>query len=183
MKKIVFLLMGIFILTGCGCTLIGVDSPSMKVDKFLQKYQNKDEAIITQLQTIMDQDSDLIDDQRDKYQNYMEKQYKDMTYIIKDETINGDNATVGVEIKVYNYSKSIKNAEDYIASNASKFTDANGETDTVKVNDYKLEKMDAEDERVTYTLNLTLTKENNEWKVDDLTETQRQKIHGIYAEQ
>ena len=35
-------------------------------------------------------------------------------------------------------------------------------------------------EKVKYTLQLTLTKVDDEWKMDDLTETEKQKIHGIY---
>ena len=35
-------------------------------------------------------------------------------------------------------------------------------------------------DRVKYTLELTLTKIDDEWELDNLTETERQKIHGIY---
>jgi hypothetical protein len=40
--------------------------------------------------------------------------------------------------------------------------------------------MKKEKERVKYTLSFTLVKIDDEWKLDDLTETQREKIHGTY---
>ena len=40
--------------------------------------------------------------------------------------------------------------------------------------------MEKTNTKVKYTLELTLTKTDDEWEVDNLTETERQKIHGIY---
>ena len=36
--------------------------------------------------------------------------------------------------------------------------------------------------QIKNTLELNLTKEDDEWKLDNLTETERQKIHGIYEQ-
>ena len=35
-------------------------------------------------------------------------------------------------------------------------------------------------DRVKYTIDFSLTKIENEWKLDDLLEIDRQKIHGLY---
>ena len=53
-------------------------------------------------------------------------------------------------------------------------------TDTSKFWDYKLENMKKMTDRVKYTIDFSLTKIENEWKLDDLLETDRQKIHGLY---
>ena len=34
--------------------------------------------------------------------------------------------------------------------------------------------------RVNYTIDFTLTKIDNEWQIDELLDTDRQKIHGLY---
>ena len=35
-------------------------------------------------------------------------------------------------------------------------------------------------DKITYTITFTLTKEDDEWTLDDITDIDRQKIHGIY---
>ena len=36
-------------------------------------------------------------------------------------------------------------------------------------------------ERVKYTIDFTLKKENGNWIMDEITDATRQKIHGLYA--
>ena len=45
---------------------------------------------------------------------------------------------------------------------------------------YKLDLIRDSKERVKYTIYFSLTKENNEWILDDLTESEEEKILGIY---
>ena len=46
--------------------------------------------------------------------------------------------------------------------------------------DYRIKQLEDVKERVKYTLNLTLTKKDKKWVLNDITETDRQKIHGLY---
>ena len=49
-----------------------------------------------------------------------------------------------------------------------------------RIEEYKLKnKMNATD-RIEYTININLTKEDNEWKVNSLDKTTLEKIHGTY---
>ena len=48
-------------------------------------------------------------------------------------------------------------------------------------NDDKLNALENVNDRVKYTINFTLSKIDEEWLVDDLTETERMKVHGLYA--
>jgi hypothetical protein len=48
-------------------------------------------------------------------------------------------------------------------------------------NDDKLMALENVNDRVKYTINFTLSKIDEEWIVDDLTETERMKIHGLYS--
>jgi hypothetical protein len=37
-------------------------------------------------------------------------------------------------------------------------------------------------DKKTYTIEFSLTKENDEWKMDSLSDTDIEKLHGIYSE-
>ena len=56
-----------------------------------------------------------------------------------------------------------------------------GTIDITKYNEYKLNALDKANDRVTYTLNLTLSQDNGNFVLDDLTDTEISKIHGLYA--
>ena len=63
----------------------------------------------------------------------------------------------------------------------SEFKNSDDDVDTSKYNEYKIKLMEDMKERITYTINFTLSKVEDKWIVDDLTETERSKIHGLYA--
>ena len=111
----------------------------------------------------------------------MQKQYKDLMYNIKNEAIDGKTAVVEVEIDVYDYAQAVTNSENELLNNSDNFKNSTGEVDTTKYNNYKLDNLEKVTERVKYTINFTLSKVDEEWVVDDLTETERMKIHGLYA--
>ena len=60
------------------------------------------------------------------------------------------------------------------------FLDDEGMFDESVFNDYKLEALKDNKERVKYTIYFSLTKSGDEWTLDDLTETEQEKILGIY---
>ena len=72
-------------------------------------------------------------------------------------------------------------AEGYLTSNPNEFLNEDGTiTDVSKFNDYKLDRLEEAKDKVTYTLNLTLKKIDDKWQLDDLTDTEISKIHGLY---
>lgn len=177
MKKLLVVLGFLFLVTGCDTLM---NSPTNEVENFLSKYQKQDSSVINQLDDVIDKDETLNDTQKKDYRDLMKKQYQNLTYKIKEETIDGDNATVEVEIEVYDYYKAMDNADKYLVSNNQDFLDQEGNVDNSKFMDYKITKMKDVKDKVTYTLNLTLTKDDDEWELDDITDVDRQKIHGIY---
>ena len=56
----------------------------------------------------------------------------------------------------------------------------NDEFDETKFNTYKLNLLKDSKERVKYTIYFSLTKQDDKWVLDDLTETEEEKILGIY---
>ena len=67
----------------------------------------------------------------------------------------------------------------YLENHEDEFTTDN-KFDDEKFMDYKIKEMQAVKDKVKYTLNFTLTKENDKWKLGDITDSMREKIHGIY---
>lgn len=178
MKKILLFILSIFLLTGCDTLM---NTPTKRVENLLSKYQTQDEEVLTQLDDTLRDETLLNNEQKDRYRNLMTKQYKNLAYTVKNETIDGKTAVVEVEIEVYDYNKAITSAEDYLLNNASEFQDDIGQVNNTQYNDYKITQMEGVKDKVTYTINFTLSKVDDKWFIDDLTETERMKIHGLYA--
>ncbi len=210
MKKILLCfscIMAIVLLSGCSMD----NTPTKKVENFLDNYKNQDESVLTQLKDMVDTDSLMDETQKSTYTDIMKKQYKDMTYTIKDEVIDGDTATVTTEIEVYDYYKINKDAEDYYNKNPDEFKSVTGNgivddaknaaenviegakdavedtkdavtgtTSDSKYVEYRLGKLKNAKDRVKYTIDFKLTKVDNVWTLNDIDDTTRQKIHGLY---
>lgn len=130
MKKFILCfscIMIVVLLSGCSMD----NTPTKKVENFLDNYKNQDETVITQLKEMVDMDNLMNDDQKNTYSDIMKKQYKDLKYEIKDEVIDGDNATVTAEIEVYDYYKINQDAQKYYNENPNEFKD-NKDTDDNK---------------------------------------------------
>lgn len=178
LKIICICILSVLLLTGCDNLM---NTPTKKVELLLSKYQKKDEEVLKNLDDVIGSDTILNSNQKDTYKGLMEKQYGNLTYVVKNEAIDGKTAIVEVEIEVYDYNKAITESENYLINNQNEFQDSEGAVNTSKYNDYKLSSMDDIKDRVKYTINFTLSKVDEEWIVDDLTDTERMKIHGLYA--
>jgi hypothetical protein len=177
MKKAIALL-SIIILTGCS-TLDISNTPTKKVEEFLNKYQILDEEILNELDNVIDEKTNLNEENKKEYREIIKKQYKDMQYKIKETTIDGDKASVTAEIIVKDFTKVINDAENYKRENMKEFY----ENETYNDNLYKkylLEKLKDTKDRVTYTLEFKAHKQNKKWVLNPITEEIEDKILGIY---
>ncbi len=181
MKKCLLILLSlIFVVTGCSLGKLD-NTPTKQVEKLLKAYQTNDEIVIAQMNVAVDNDVTLTTDQKLKYKSILKRQYSDMNYKIKDEVINGDEATVTAQIEVYDYYKSINESQDYLAANPEQFVDANGAYNNIMFLDYKFNQMEKATDKVTYTLEFKVKKIDDKWQVQDLTDSDREKLHGLYA--
>ena len=177
-KKISVVLFAIMLLTGCSCS-INDNKPEEAVETFFEKYRAKDDNIIEQLkQTI--ENEDLTDNQKERYQELMEKQYDQFAYVIKDVKEENNEATATVELTVLNYRSAILKAEEELKNNPDKFNDDEGNFQEEKYMDYKIEKMNEVTDTTTHTIELSLTKQNGIWDVDQLSSDDISKLHGLY---
>ena len=164
-KKIGRLVVLILLLAGCAMA----NTPSSIVENVLMKYQKVDNDIDTAIDNVL-LEQNLTEDHAKRYRKLLVDQYKNLTYEIKDETIDGDKASVIVEIEVIDY----KNAISDLTFDSSIYTKDSYDEE-------KLNRLEVANDKVTYTLELTLTKDSEDvWHLDALTNEQIKKIQGMY---
>jgi len=179
MKKVLGILGLALVMTGC--SLGNMDNtPTKKVEAYLNDYQTLNSNVLTEIDALVSQEEMFDEDQQTTYRDIMKKHYQDLTYTIKEETVNGDKATVEAEIEVNDYTKVLSDAETYRTTNETEFLDDEGIYNETLFNTYKLDLLKNNKERVKYTIYFSLTKSDDEWVLEDLTETEQEKILGIY---
>lgn len=176
MKKI--LLLTLLLLTGCN-TLDISNTPTKKVETFLNNYQILTQDVLNDLDNVIEEQYNFSEEIKQEYKELIKKQYKNMQYEIKEEKIDGNTAEVTAEIIVKDYTKIINETELYKQNNIEQFY----ENDIYSENKYRkylLEQLKDTKDKITYTIKLNLTKENNKWNLDELDEETEDKILGIY---
>ena len=178
MKKILIALIAVFGLVGC--TIGPANTPSKAVEEYLDRYIDNNDAVISELDEYVEDNKELNDEQKDTYKEVLKKQYSDLKYEITDEKYDGDTAVVSVKIVVYDLYKVQKEADDYLTEHKDEFKDENGNYDSTAFVKYKLDKMKDTTDTIEYSLDINVSKTDNVWSVDQLSNDNLQKIHGIY---
>lgn len=168
MKKIILLFMFLSFLVGCSLA----NTPTSKVEDLITKYQKVDNEIANGINDIINKEN-LTEEQKERYKKIIEKQYFNLSYEIKDELIDGNEATVTIEITTFDYKKAINETNEYYI-----------EKNDYTVEDYnntKLDKLEKVKDKVTYTIEIPLKKDkNNNWHITPLKNETIKKILGMY---
>lgn len=165
MKKISLVLILFSFSLLVGCTL--GNTPTSRVEAKLSDYQMlKDNVGISY--TDLTTDTTLSQEIKEGYEKAIKNQYRNMSYEIKEEVIDGDTATVTVEIEVMNYKYIIDRID------ASSY-------EATRYHELILDGLDTTKDMVIYTVDFSLTKgEDDNWSVDELSSEIREKLLGIY---
>ncbi len=174
MKKILVILFTLFLVVGCR-----VDKASDAVTSYLKKYNNQNEEVLNQLEDLI-KDENWSEENKSKYKEIMEKQYKDLSYKVVSEHYDGDEAIVTTKITVYDLYNAQKEAEEYKQNHKQEFLDEDQNINQDKFLTYKLEEMKKTTTTIEYTIDFKVKKENGIWKLEKLSTEQLEKIHGIY---
>ncbi len=177
MKKIILFLL-IFVI---GCS--AVSTAKSPVEKYLNSYNDLEYEVMLDLEEVVNSESNLADNQRDLYRDILKKQYLDLKYEIISENYDNDNATVLVEITVYDYQKSASESANYLKTNPDQFYNEEGMYDSHLYMDYKLNNLKEVTDKIKYEIEFNVIKENDIWILNTVSEEDLQKIHGIYNEQ
>ena len=175
MKKIILIIMSILLLPACTIS----NSPSSKVKEYLNQYNNLSDSVKLDLESKVASEN-LSDENKKVYKDLLTKQYRNMKYEIKDETINGDQANVKVNITVLDYYKGQKAADEYVKSNPKEFYNDNQIFNNESFNTYKLKQMSKVKDTVNYDITLNLNKVDGQWKLESPDRITLEKIHGLY---
>ena len=176
MKKIILCLI---LLGFTGCTDLS-NTPTKRVEDFFKSYQSLDSEVLSDLDSVINDDITLNENQANLYRDIMKNHYQNLTYEIKDDVIDGNNATVTAEITVTDFRKVMNEAESYMNNNIMEFSDEQGNYSILKYNDYRLEKLNNAKDKIKYTIYLNLTKVNDEWVLNDIDQITYDKINGTY---
>jgi len=175
MKKIIALfVVSILLLTGCG-----TNTPKSKVEAYLNRYSSLSDDVKTDLETRVSSESLSIENQK-IYKDVLTRQYENLKYEIKDESIDGDRATVKVKLTVYDLYKMDKDSINYMNNNANEFYDDANQFSEELFNKYRINLMLTTNETVNYEVEFYLNKVNGEWIVETPDRTTLEKIHGMY---
>lgn len=166
-KKLVLFAIPLLMLL-VACTMS--NTPTSKVEDLFTKYQTLDEDIDSGIESVLEEQN-LSSTRKERYRAILENQYKNLTYQIKDEIIDGDTATVIAEIEVLDLKRSI----DDLVYDSTIYTTKD------EYDEEKLNRLEQAKDKVKYTLELTLTKDDNEeWMLNALTNEEIKKIQGMY---
>lgn len=168
MKKILSIFIFLVLLVGCSLS----NSPTSKVEDLLSKYQRLDSDIKSGIEEVLNKET-LTEKQKDRYRDLIEKQYKNLTYQIKDEKIDGDIATITTEIEVMDYRMAINETTTYY--------EGNNDYTIEEYNNTKLDNLEKVKDKVTYTIDFIVNKDSNgNWVLAPLSNETIKKIQGMY---
>ena len=179
MKKFI---MSLLIILAAGCSLNMNATPKQKVEDYLNKYKTEHNSVIEQLKETIDNAFDK-DEYKERYNTLILNQYKELEYKITDEIVEDNTAVVEAEVTVLDYGKASKNADDYLTTHRDEFLGDDNKYDNDKFDDYRLSLMEKVTDKTTYKIEFNLTKnDNGEWEIDNLSDNDLKKLHGIYVE-
>ena len=100
--------------------------------------------------------------------------------MILSEEYDNDKALITVNINVYDLSKAEEEATNYLSTHLKDFYDENNIFNNEKYINYKLNLMYNTNERIDYSIVFFLNKKKNNWILEQPTDSDLEKIHGIY---
>lgn len=180
MKRFIAIICLSLLLVGCSTSL---NTPTGAVEDFLSRYQNLDSRVLTQLEKVLEDDDSMNKEQKEEYKKLMLNQYKNLSYKVNDENIMDDEAEVEVELEVLDYASSISQSRIYYKRHLDEFDGSDSSDDIDNIGsfiDYKIKNMKNVNNTTKYEMTFYLEKQDNEWVVNDISNNDILKIHGLY---
>lgn len=143
------------------------NTPTSKVEEYLGEYQKVSDKVIIDYSSIFDGD-DIDLEYKKEYEDLIRRQYKNLSYEIKDEEIDGDMAVVTVQIKVFDYREVL---DRYNITNYS---------DSSDYHDLVIEGMKKQRDKIVYTISFEVEKNDDDlWEVSVISFEDSRKLLGI----
>lgn len=150
--------------------IIEEDNAVVEVEVIVYDYASAVKNANTYLNENIDEFKREVKETANEVKNAVENAAEDIKEGIEDATDNDDE----------------DNDNNNNNNNTNTTTNDNGtgttDYDETKFMDYKLSLMEKVSDKVTYTIEFTLTKVNDEWQLDSLSNSDIEKLHGIYVQ-
>ena len=153
-------------------------TPKQRAEELLNKYIKNDKEVMKELDEYIEK-QELNPKQKEIYKEVLQNEYAGIKYKIVNETIKGNKAIVTAKIKVKNLYKIEKDAIDYMHNNPNEFL-TERKFNQNKFLNYKLEQMLNRTDKTSYMIDINMTKKNNIWFINKLSDETIKKIHGLY---
>lgn len=162
MRKVLIFLI-VFLFSGC----MIANTPTSKVEEYLGEYQKVSDKVMVNYTSIFDGD-DIDLGYKKKYEELIRRQYKNLSYEIKDEEIDGDMAVVTAQIKVFDYREVLDRYNSANYSNSSDY------------HDLVIEGMKKQRDKIVYTISFEVYKnDGDEWELGVISFEDSKKLLGI----
>lgn len=172
MKKVVLLIM-LVLVTSC----IDVNNkPDIKINEFFDKYIKLDDEVLRDIDKKM-LEAELDNEIKLVAKNAYKRQFKNIKYKIININEYKNYAKAKISVSLYDYEATKEEAENYIDSHVEEFM-VNNEVDYIKEKKYIFEKLNKTNKRKKEIIYIKLHKDNNNWKVDDLSNETLLKLQG-----
>ena len=176
MKKIIVLFFMIMSLFGCNLSA----SPKDEVENYLDSFNNLTDSVKIDVDNKISNE-DLSSENREVYKKVLYRQYENMKYEIKDESIDGNKAIVKASITVYDYYKVDSLSNTYMNEHTDEFNDVNGLFDSEVYNSYRLGELLKTNDTTTYEVSFSLKKDDNgNWILENPGRETLEKLNGFY---
>lgn len=177
MKKIIVLFMMIMSLFGCNLS----NTPTNEVEKYLDNFKKPSDDVLLDVDNVVSGE-DLNSENKETYKKVLLRQYENMKYDVVDENIDGNNATVKVNVTVFDYYKTSENANTYMNEHVDEFNDVNGVFDNNLFNTYRLGELLKTNDVTTHEITFYLKKDTNgNWVLENPNKETLEKLNGFYA--
>ena len=175
MKKVLILFFMFLLVVGCNLS----NTPSSKVEMYLDGLNNLNDDVILDIESKVSTEN-LTNDNKELYKEALKRQYQDLKYEVKEESINGDDAFVIAKISVYDFHKEEINSVNYMNEHTDEFSDVTGVFDNSLFNTYRLNKLNETKNKIDYEVKFELNKKNGEWVLQNPEKEVLEKINGFY---
>lgn len=176
MKKIIIILISLFFFCGCSNN----KGPEEIVSNYLNSFINLDKSVLNEINNVVDNNEEFNDAHKSMYKKILIRQYQSLKYDILSSDIDDKYAIVKVNVIVHDLNKASKEAQNDLITNLSNFYDEKNVFDNNKYLLTKLEYMEKSKFLTDYDIDFILKKKKGKWILENPTEEDLLKIHGLY---
>ncbi len=158
---------------------VTASSPKGMAEEYLEKYVKLDDSIVSNI--TYEFNDKLTAEQEQFYTSVIKRQYEKLSYSVSDCVEEEKEANVTVMITVTDLKSAYDQADAYVESHRNKYEDKDGNFDTTKAVNYKLDQVEKASETISYSINIQFFKDDlGKWVMQNLSDADLKKLSGTF---